>query len=126
MKTKPIKLKPQIIGESGPHAYRAILPCKKELILTKAIDFVEQVEVTISFFSNNRGSIEIILEKGDVKSVLAEKRNDRHGGLTTWTYTSVRHWGSKSKVGDKWIVHMNTRAGYGSQLRGISIKVHGM
>jgi len=122
---QPRKLKPLVVAQSPYHPLRTIVPTAQIIRLNKPLDFIEQVEVTVSFYANKRGDVEIQLEKGGIVSILAEKRNDHHGGLTTWTYTTVRYWGQRSTAGEIWKVSLSAPRGRGVQLRGIQIKAYG-
>lgn len=101
---------------------RMTLPCEKSFRIAKPLGFIEQVEVIVSFYSNKRGNVEILLVKDGVTSILAEKHGDRHRGMTTWTYTTVRHWGDTNLPTSEWTVKLR---GSESQLRGVGIKVYG-
>ena len=110
--------------ESGYQTFRDQLPVVKQLSVKGQMDFIEQVEVYVSFYSNYRGQISItLISPSGVESRLAESRRDAHRGLTSWTYTSVRHWGEQHK--DGWKVRVEAPRGTGAQLRGIGLRIWG-
>jgi kexin len=125
--TEPVyNLKPLITADSGYHAVRQMLPTAVRVKVGRRVDFVEQVEVMVEFYSNYRGEVEIFLtNKRGVVSHLAGQRADSHRGLTAWTYTSVRYWGETNEASDEWTLTVKTPPGRGAQLRGYSVKVYG-
>lgn len=88
-------------------------------------DFVEQVLVTITFYHPNRGQVRLELVHDGVTSILADKRNDRHSGDTTWTYSTVRHWGQRT-TGDWTVTMIDTVPDQlNGFLKSVSIKILG-
>lgn len=122
----PKPLKPLIVGVSERFRCRLILPTTKRFVVPRNIDFIEQVEVVVTFYSNYRGQVTISLKnKNNVESLLAKRRSDQHRGLTEWVYTTVRYWGETNKDTDEWTLIVNAPAGRGSQLRGYQVRVWG-
>jgi len=104
---------------------RQMLPKELDVGFEGELDFVEQIEVAVSFYANNRGDITVSLIKGETESRLMEKHNDRHRGLTTWHFTTVRHWGDALRHGEKVQVRIGAPRGIGAQLRGVKVTVYG-
>ena len=125
LQTPVYPLKPMVDSTTGFKRMRVTLPCEQTFHVPRKINFIEYVEVTVSFYAQKRGDISIVLIKDGVQSILASKRDDRHRGMTTWTYTTARHWGDTTTPQNKWKVKLNNKRGDGSQLRGVEIKVFG-
>lgn len=94
-----------------------------------AMSFIEQIQVTISFTHSMRGNLEIVLENMSTgtRSILAETRNDRHFGLTKWTYSTVRHWGEEHTNNASWRIHLKdtSTSALGGVFHSASIKIFG-
>ena len=127
---KPTAIRPVTMVSSGKITGRTSIGSKlvKKIKINKHVDFIEQVELKLSYYAHKRGDIEIILEKNGVKSVMQEKHGDGHRALTTWTYTSLRHFGQTQQIGDEWTLTIkdHNHFSYSDQLRSVEIIIHGM
>ena len=127
---KPMSVKPVVVAWSNVITGRTVINnmLVKKIKINKNVGFIEQVELKISYYTQKRGNIEITLEKNGIKSIMQEKHNDRHSGITTWTYSSLRHFGQTQHIGDEWILTMkdHNRYSYSDQLRSVQVVIHGM
>jgi subtilisin family serine protease len=85
-------------------------PLEVRVSVPGAMDFVEQVLVTLSFTHSAHGQLRIELQQHNAvegvsaTSVLAEPHADLNTGSQTWTYSSIRHWGAQHNANGDWIV----------------------
>ncbi len=89
-----------------------------------AMNFIEQVLITIRMTHGHRGQVLIQLESPVAESILAEHRADHHSGHSEWTYSSVHHWKEKANIGDTWKLKIrdDTYNTYHGQLETVSIE----
>lgn len=85
----------------------------------------EQVTLTVSISHQNRGDLAITLvSPTGMESRLAEVRPDSGNNYSSWTFSSVRHWGENSQ--GVWTVRIADRAaGTTGTLTSLSLTVHG-
>jgi len=121
----PLNLPRWKISDSGLLRMRNILPRELQVRMPRSLEFVEQIEVFVSFYTNKRGDVSIGLEKNGVESVLMERHRDAHRGPTNWMFTTVRHWGDTLRENEELTLRVNAPRGTGAQIRGIRVKVYG-
>lgn len=99
------------------------IPCVVHVSAPSALSFVEQVLVTVSMSHDRRGQVGISVQSLHTTSVLAETRGDAHSGSSTWTYSTLRHWGEELKRGNVWTVHVtdSTQDAYVGSVQTIQI-----
>jgi subtilisin-like proprotein convertase family protein len=99
--------------------------------ITRTFDFnsanlrVEHATLTLSVSHANRGELEVILTSpSGMVSRLAEKHSDNASDYSSWTFTSVRHWGENSA--GAWTLRVADRtSGTSGALTAATLTLHG-
>ncbi len=69
----------------------------------------EQVTVTLSVSHNNRGDLDVrLVSPAGTESVLAETHSDTGNHYSSWTFSTVRHWGESAQ--GAWTLRVSDRA----------------
>jgi len=87
------------------------LPTRVQVKAPNALSFIEQVLVTVRMTHPQRGQVKVRVMSPEATSILAEKRGDSHSGQSTWTYSSLRHWGEELHRADTWTVALDDTRG---------------
>lgn len=82
--------------------YNSLVPSTGSLTLdytcqtTTRITFIEQVLVKVTWMHRKQGQLKFVLKEknGRVESILADQRPDDSSGTRTWTFNTLRFWGS--------------------------------
>ena len=99
----------------------AAIPCTIRVSAPSALTFIEQVMVTVTMSHGRRGQVHVNVESPHTTSILAERRGDTHSGSSTWTYSSMRHWGEELKRGNLWKVGFSQDS-YSGHIQTVQIK----
>lgn len=91
---------------------------------SQGLPFIERVLVTIAMTHSRRGQVTVLLRSRYATSVLATHRGDVHSGASTWTYSTLRHWGEEMRGGEEWIVEVgdDTPDGYTGTVQSVAIE----
>lgn len=89
-----------------------------------AVSFIERVLVTVTMTHSRRGQVHVQLRSPYATSTLASHRRDVSSGTSTWTYTSLRHWGERIASGEQWQVIFwdDTNDGYRGTVGSVKVE----
>jgi proprotein convertase subtilisin/kexin type 7 len=96
---------PQVRISSGIlRVERAISSSPVLVPVARGLTFIERVLVTVTFTHEQHGQLELSLTdpSGGITSILARRHPDGHRGQLTWTYSSLRHWGTLHRANQAW------------------------